>query len=263
MFHQVLCHAQLNGFHAARRLDGFGNLFNAFGGGVGYGNDGRGLTFRLVDGLLAQGLRFQDHLFLLAFCYVDRTLLFAFGVQNGGALFALRLHLLFHRHQNGLRRRDVLDFVAEHLHAPASGGFVDGSNYGDVDVSALLKALVQHDFTDFRTHGGLGQLGHGKHEVADPVGSQLRFHYLVENNAVDGHLYVVFGDAHLFRNVRSHLFQGVFVRNSVHKRNDDVQTGTHGAVVLAQAFHDVRGLLRHHLGAHEDHQNEEDDEGNG
>ena len=49
----------------------------------------------------------------------------AFRGQDHRALLALRAHLLFHRGEHVLRRRDVLDLVAQHLDAPRLRGLVE------------------------------------------------------------------------------------------------------------------------------------------
>ena len=93
------------------------------GGGRDRQNGGR-LAFGFVDLLLLARFRRLDDLLLLAFGVVDRGVARAFGRQNHRALFALGAHLLFHRGQHVVRRRDVLDLVAQHLHAPGLGRLV-------------------------------------------------------------------------------------------------------------------------------------------
>ena len=49
----------------------------------------------------------------------------AFRRQDHRALLALGAHLLLHRGENVVRRRDVLDLVAQHLDAPGLRGLVE------------------------------------------------------------------------------------------------------------------------------------------
>ena len=51
-------------------------------------------------------------LLLLTLGAVDRRVAHGLRVQDGGALFTLGAHLLFHCRQNILRRSDVLDLIA-------------------------------------------------------------------------------------------------------------------------------------------------------
>ena len=60
---------------------------------------------------------------LITCCFLPSALLMAasrcaFGGEDDGALLALGAHLLLHGGEDVLRRRDVLDLVAEHLDAP-------------------------------------------------------------------------------------------------------------------------------------------------
>ena len=91
---------------------------------VAMASDGLGLTFGFVDLLLALRFRVLDHLLLVAVGVVDRGVALALGLQDHGALLTLGAHLLFHRRQDVLRRGDVLDLVAQHLHAPRFRGLV-------------------------------------------------------------------------------------------------------------------------------------------
>jgi hypothetical protein len=53
--------------------------------------------------------------------------------------------------QNFLGRRQILDFVAQDLHAPVQGGFVNGGNDLGIDDVALFKGLVELQLADHRT----------------------------------------------------------------------------------------------------------------
>ena len=94
-------------------------------------------------------------------------------VQDAGALLALGAHLLLHRGEDVLRRSDVLDLVAEDLHAPRLGGLVDLADDLRVDVGALLEGAVEVDLADLAAQRGLGQLDDGEEVVRDAVGGPL------------------------------------------------------------------------------------------
>jgi hypothetical protein len=85
----------------------------------------------------------------------------AFGRGDDGALFAFGGDLRLHRAQDFGRRRQVLDFVAQHLHAPVQRRFVDGLDHLGVDHVTLLEGLVQLQLADHAAQRGLRQLGDG------------------------------------------------------------------------------------------------------
>ena len=103
----------------------FGHLAEPFGGRLAIARIAAACAFGFVDLLLLLGLRGLDDLLLVAFGLVDRRVALAFGRQDHRALFPLGAHLLFHRRQHVLRRRDVLDLVAQHLDAPRLGRLVE------------------------------------------------------------------------------------------------------------------------------------------
>ena len=82
------------------------------------------LALGLVDLLLLVGLGLLDHPLLVALGRIDLGVALALGGEHHGALFALGAHLLLHRREHVLGRRDVLDFVAQHLDAPGDGRLV-------------------------------------------------------------------------------------------------------------------------------------------
>ena len=126
---------------AATTLDGAG-------GGFGHGGDGGGLALGVVDGGLLFALGARDEGLAFAGGDVDLLLAAAFGGGDQRALFALGGDLRLHGVQDFLRRRQVLDFVAQHLHAPVQRGFVDGGHHLGVDDVALLEGLVEFELAD-------------------------------------------------------------------------------------------------------------------
>ncbi len=60
---------------------------------------------------------------------VDHRLFVTFGTGDLGSLLSFRLHLLFHSIQNGTRRLDILDFIAQHLDAPVLSCIVNRLNH--------------------------------------------------------------------------------------------------------------------------------------
>ncbi len=127
----------------------------------------------LVDLLLPLRLRRLDHLLLLALGGVDRGVALALPSEDHGALLALGAHLLLHRGEHVLRRRDVLDLVAQHLDAPRLGRLVELGDDRGVDVRALLEGAVEVDLADLAAQRRLRELGDGEHVVRDAVGGAL------------------------------------------------------------------------------------------
>ena len=169
LFDVLLGKTELHRFVAAGSLDGVGDLFDAVRGRDGNGLDRSGLTLGLVDGLLLFRFRRLDDLLLVAVGGVDGGVALPFGLQNRGAFLALGAHLLLHRGQHVLRRVDVLDLVAQHLHAPRFGGLVHFGNDHHVDVRPLFERAIELNLADLAAEVRLRQLGDGVGVVGDAV----------------------------------------------------------------------------------------------
>ena len=168
----------------------------------------------------------------------------AFRGQDHGALLALGAHLLFHRGQHVVRRRDVLDLVAQHLHAPGLGRLVELLHDLQVDVHALFERLVEVDLADLAAQRRLRQLRDGEDVVGDAVRRALRVEDLEIQDAVHAHLHVVARDADLRRDVDRRFLQRMPVADDVEERNQDVKPGMQHAGKPAEPLDDVRALLR-------------------
>ena len=114
--------------------------------------------------LLAFGAR--DEGLALAGGDVDLLLAPAFGRRDQRALLALGGDLRLHRAQDLGRRRQVLDLVAQHLHAPGQRRFVERADDRGVDQVALLEGLVELHLADHAAQRGLRQLRDGDDVVA-------------------------------------------------------------------------------------------------
>ena len=245
----------------AGQLDGFGNAADAGGRRGGDRRDRRGLPFRFVDLLRLAGFRLLDHFLLHAFGGVDGGVARAFGGQNHRALLAFGAHLLFHRGENVGGRRDVLDLVAQHLHAPRLGRLVELADDLRVDVGALLERSVQIDLADFASQRRLCKLGNGEQIVRDAVGRPLRIQHLEIQHAIDANLHVVARNADLRRNVEGDLLQRVAVADDVDERQQHVKAGVQDAVKPSEPLDDVRALLRNDDGRlrnDDEHEDRED-----
>jgi hypothetical protein len=123
--------------------------------------------------------------------------------QNDRALFPLGPHLLLHGGQHVVRRRDVLDLVPQHFHAPRLGRLVELLHDLQVDVRRSSKGLVQIDLADLAAQVGLRELRNREDIVGDPVRRALWIEHFQVQNPVHAHLHVVAGDADLRGNSRS------------------------------------------------------------
>ena len=187
--------------------------------------NGRGLTLGLVDGLLLLRFRGLDDLLLIAVGGVDRGVALPFGLQNRGALLALGAHLLLHRRQHVLRRVDVLDLVAEHLHAPRFRGLVHFADHHEVDVRPLLEGAIELDLADLAAEVRLRELRDRIGVVGDAVRRAGGIEDFEVQDAVDRDLYVVARDADLLGNVERDFLQRMLVADGVEERHEDVEAG--------------------------------------
>ncbi len=168
------------------------------------------------------------------------------------ALLALGGDLRLHRAQDLGRRRQVLDLVAQHLHAPVLRRLVERVDHRGVDRVALLEGLVELHLADHRAQQRLRQLRDGEDVVARAVAGAHRVGDLEVDDAVDLQLGVVLGDAHLAGHVQRHLLQRMLVGHALDEGDHELQPRRQRAVVLAQPLDHPGVLLRHDLEGLED-----------
>ena len=192
-----------------------------------------GLAIAAGEGFGQHGGRFRLGLGLAFACLgvAKRTLLSAFGLENGrlllalgrsemaacrktlgfqnvGALVALRLHLARHAFDEIGGGGDVLDLDARDLDAPGPRRLVDHGQELGVDAVALGQELVQIHRAHHRADIGHGQVDDRPLEIGHLIGGARGFLHLVEDHAVDRHHGVVPGDDLLRRHVH-HLLHHV------------------------------------------------------
>jgi hypothetical protein len=214
-----------------------------------------------VDGSLLLTFGTGDGGFAFAGGNVDLFLLATFGSSDQGALFALGGDLRLHGVQDFLGRGQVLDFIAQYLHAPVLGRFVDGADDGGVDVVALLEGLVQFHLADHRAQRGLGQLRDGGDVVGRTIRGAHRIGDLEIQDAIHLQLRIVLGDADLRRHIQRNFLEHVLVGYAVDEGHHDVQARRQRGVVFTQAFHHPGVLLRDHLDRlHDEDDGEEEDD---
>src|ERR1700742_2601365 len=257
LLHIFFADTQLHGFDAAAVRQCDAHLPQTL---RGRGRDGQNrlrLTFGFVDLLLLVGFGLFDHALLVAFRGIDLGVALAFGGQHDCAFLALGAHLLFHGGQHVLRRRDVLDFVAQYLHAPGGRCLVQLGNDIRDDGAARLERSIQLDFADLAAQRGLRQLRNRKSIVGDSVRGEVRVHHLHIQHAVHAHLDIVAGDADLLGDVDGDFLQAVLVGYALHEGHQDVKAGGQRTAVLAEVLDDVGALLRNHGGGLCDYHHDE------
>ncbi len=254
---------ELHGFGAAGFLNGIGHDFQRVRGGVGHGLDGGGFALRIVDGRLLLPFRSRDEGLALAFGDVDGLLTRTFRGGDHGALFTLGGNLALHGVQDFVGRGEILDFVAQHLHAPGGGGIVERIHHAVIDELAFFEGLVEFELADHRAQRGLRQLGDGDDVVRRAIAGTHGVGHLEIQHAVHGELGVVFGDTDLAGHVERNFFQRVFVGHAVDEGNDDVQPRLQGGVVAAETLQNPGVLLWHDLDAAADEQHGDDGQDDG
>ncbi len=90
----------------------------------------------------------------------------------------------------------------------------------------------------------------------------MRIEHLHIQHRIDADLDVVARDADLLGHVDRLFLQAVTVGDPLDERNQDMESGLQGAVVLAEALDHIRALLRNHRSGapHCDHYNDGDDD---
>jgi hypothetical protein len=154
----VIGDTELYRFETSRLLNRFCNLTNTVGRRFGDRQDGCCFAFGFVDLLLLVGFGSFDDLLFFTFGAVDCRVSLPFRCQNERAFFALRPHLLFHRGEHVVGRRNVLDFVAHHFDAPRLGRLVELADYLRIDISPLLERSIELDLAEFAAQRRLRQL---------------------------------------------------------------------------------------------------------
>src|ERR1044071_686164 len=120
-----------------------------------------------IAGASASGL-------LIAGGEVRLLLALALRLRARRALLALRRDLRLHRAQDGLRRRQALDLVAQDLDAPVASRLVERVHDLAVDFLARLEGLVELHLADLAAQRGLRELAHRHDVVRGAVGCEAR-----------------------------------------------------------------------------------------
>ena len=214
---------ELHCHFAARLADGAGDAFYGLGGGIGHGRDGGGFALGIVDGGKFGALGARDESFALARGDVDLFLAPTFGGGDQGTLFALGRDLRLHGVQNFLGWREVLDFVAQHLHTPVQRSLVDGGHDLRVDDVPFFKGLVEFELADDASQRGLCQLCHCDDVVGRTIAGAHRIGDLKVQDAINLQLRVVARDADLARHIQRYFFEAVLVGNAVDEGNQEIQ----------------------------------------
>ena len=169
--------------------------------------------------------------------------------QDGGTLVTLGLHLLLHRLEHTLRRRDVLQLHTVHLDTPLVGGIIEHGTELGVDGIARSKGLIQLHLSDDVTQGGLGQLLYGVRQVVDFIHALERIHNLEIKQCINLHLDIILGN-HILSVEVIHLFTkidvvGIGISTPTHRhdglrlvdeRDNDVDTRLQGGIVATQSL---------------------------
>jgi len=192
--------------------------------------------------LFALGL--GDHGRSFAFCNIDFFLLLAFRSGDDRAFFSLCRNLQLHRAQNLFRRRQILNFITQNLHAPGLGGFVHGLDDSSVDLFTFFERFVERHRTDNASERCLRKLCNGHHKVGRSVAGKFRIGDLKVEDAVHLQLSVVFGNADLARCVHRNFFERLAIGNAIDNRNDEIQARLKHGVKFSESFDDPGFLLR-------------------
>ncbi len=110
--------------------------------------------------------------------------------------------------------------------------------------------MVQLHIADDVPQGGGGEVLDGQNRPLHAVGIELGVSHLVEDDGINLHGDIVFGNHRLGRKVHHLLLQGNFFGDAVDDRNLEVETCFPGGVVGAQALQHKDGGLGHdaHVG---------------
>ena len=110
--------------------------------------------------------------------------------------------MLFHRLFDVNRRVDVLQLNAVDFHTPFVRGFIQDGTELHIDGISRRQALIQFQFADDISEGGLRQLLNGIGQVVDFVNRFNRIYNLKVNQSIDLCDNVVFCNHALFREVK-------------------------------------------------------------
>ncbi len=193
---------------------------------------------------------------LLAFRAQDLGLAQALGLEHGGALLALGLHLPRHGAGKVRRREDVLDLDARDLGAPGRGRRVEDAQQPLVDLVAVGQQLVEIHRADDGADIGHGEDEERLVEVRHLVGGARRIEDLIEGGGIDGDARIVPGEGLLARNVE-HLLHDVHpLADLLDVRNDQPEAGAERAGIAPEALDRIGIALRHGADAHGDRQHD-------
>ena len=243
------------------------------------------LAFRLQNGRLTLAFRLVDVGPLAAFRLENRGCLGSFGLNDLGTTAALRPHLLLHRLLDVLRRIDVLQFHAIHLHTPLVRGIIQNGPQLRVDGVSAGQTFIKFKLTQDISKCCLCQFLDGLREVLDFVNTLHRIDDLEIDQTIDFGDHVVPRDDALTRKIEHGLpeidalehFHDRYalpvcilfdspnkaLSRAVDEGNDDVDAGGQGRPVTAEPLDDHGfALLDDAETAHHDDRGE-DEQGNG
>ena len=192
---------------------------------------------RVAFGL--ENLRLLD-----SFRLKDLALLDALGFEDGRAFVPFGLHLPRHRLGDVHRRIDLLHLDARDFHAPGVGGLIEHLAEVGVNDVAGDQRLVEGPIANQVAQVGLGQRGAGVAEILHLEFGTHRVDHLVVDDSVYGYGHIVLGD-HFLRIHIDDLLAHINADQLVHKGHQEVQTGSHHGVVLAQPHDQALLILGH------------------
>jgi hypothetical protein len=113
----------------------------------------------------------------------------------------------------------------------------------DVELVSFLKGFYPTLFTDFRAHGGLGQLGYREGIVFNPVRCLVRVQHAEIQNSVNGQGNVVLGNGALTGHIHRLLFERAVMGYPIDERDDEIEACLNCFVEFTEPLYNKGAVL--------------------
>lgn len=171
-------------------------------------------------------------------------------LQNIGSLLPLAVRLPHHGLVNGWRHFNILNLIANGVHAPFLGLMLNCLHDSLVQILPLKEQRIKRQLANLRPHRRLGQIDDCILIRIKIVGYFIRVKYLNVEHSVNMHTHIVFGHGLLTGNVDGLLPQIVNKTDRVNKWNHDTKARLHLLVKLHESMHHHCILFRHNHKKH-------------
>ena len=118
------------------------------------------------------------------------------------------------------------------------------ANSSYIKYIELFKGFIQLHLAQFRAHGSLRQLGHGKRIIIDTIGRLVRIKHPKIQHPIHRERDVVFGNSALTGHIYRLLLERAVSRYTVDKGDKKIETCLLYTFEFTKPFNDIGSIMR-------------------